>query len=117
AGAGATDISAALSPGTKVRVTLQVEGGSSTTGHVIAKVYAGTGSWTTQIGETFESSAFNTGTEQVGGIDLGAINALPGVYTIGWDDIQFNDGAGPEIGDIVEALPSPIISVTSVQTP
>lgn len=111
-GAGTTNITSALTGGSKYRVTLQVVGGSATASTVTAKVYAEAGgAWTTQVGSTWTSSTFNTGTDQVVGVDLGITNTQAAAYTVGWDDIQLNDGTGPEIGDIVTALDTPVVTL------
>lgn len=107
--AGITNVtSTPVTAGAKYRVTIQCAGGSTTASVVTVKVYAEAGgAWTTQHGTTWTSSTFSTGTEEVVGVDLGIASARATAYTVGWDDIQLNDGAGSEIADIVTALNTP----------
>lgn len=117
-GAGTTNITAALTAGAKYRVTLQVVGGSTTASSVTAKVYSEAGgAWTTQVGSTWTSSTFNTGTDQAVGVDLGVATTMASAYSIGWDDIQLNDGTGSEIGDIVTALATPVVTLGTTTHP
>lgn len=117
-GAGTANITAALTGGSKYRVTLQVVGGSATTSSVTAKVYSEAGgAWTTQVGSTWTSSTFNTGTDQVAGVDLGIVNTQAAAYTVGWDDIQLNDGTGSEIGDVLTALATPVVTLGTTTHP
>lgn len=105
-GSGTTNITPALTGGAKYRVALVVEGGSATASKVTAKVYSeSAGAWTTQVGSTYASTTFNAGTEDVVGVDLGIINSPAAALAVGWDDVQLNDGAGSEIGDLTDPLP------------
>ena len=120
AGSGSSSISpiaTALTPGSKVRVSLQVQGGSTTASVVTAKVYSGTTSWLTQLGSTFNSSAFNTGVDQLVGVDLGVVTATANSLGVGWDSIQINDGTGTEIGDYVPPLAQPVVTIAAVMPP
>lgn len=95
-------------PGEKVRLTANTIGGSATASEITAKAYVGAnGSWNTQVGSTLHTTTADTGTDDVVGWDLGILSTQADAYTIGWDDIQLNDGPGPEIGDIIERLPEP----------
>lgn len=117
-GGTVTPITSALTAGTKYRVTLVVTGGSTTASSVTAKVYSGSGgAWTTQVGSTYTSTTFNAGTDAVVGVDLGIGNTMAASYTVGWDDIQVNDGAGSEIGDIVTALATPVVTLGTTTNP
>lgn len=117
-GATPTLISPALTPGGQYRVTLQVQGGSATASVVTAKVYSKTGgAWNTQLGTTYNSTTFNAGTDAVVGFSVGIVNSPATTISVGWDDLQLNDGAGSEIGDIVTALPEPTITVGTITDP
>lgn len=118
-GAGIADvITTSLTPGQKYRITVQCLGGSTSASIVTVKVYSQTsGSWTTQVDTTWSSSSFNTGTEAVIGVDIGIVTARSTSYTVGWDDVQLNDGAGGEIGDVVDALPTPVVTLGATTHP
>lgn len=118
-GAGITDAtSVGLTPGGKYRIAIQCVGGSTTTSNVTIKVYSeASGVWTTQVGSTWESTTYNTGTEEVIGADLGIITSRPNSYTVGWDDIQVNDGAGSEIPDLIEKLSTPVVTLGATTNP
>jgi hypothetical protein len=115
---GIAAISGVLTGDARYRITLQVIGGSTTASQVTAKVYSETsGSWTTQSGSTWTSSTYNTGTDDVIGADIGIINSLATSYTVGWDDVQLNDGAGGEISDITVQLSTPVVSLGTTTPP
>lgn len=117
-GSGTATVSTALATGSKYRFTIQCVGGSTTASDVTVKVYSeASGSWTTQVGSTWHSSTYNTGTDNVIGADLGIINSPAASYTVGWDDIRVNDGAGSEIGDIVEQLATPVVTLGAATNP
>lgn len=120
AGSGSSNLTvlaSALPAGTKVRISLQVTGGSATASTIVAKVYSGTTSWITQMGSTFTSSTWNTNTDQVVGVDLGVNTAVSNSIEVGWDDIQINNGSGSEINDYVSPLTTPVVTVTSTLPP
>lgn len=113
-----TQITNPLTAGAKYRVTLQVVGGSATSSNVIAKIYAeSSGAWVTQLGSTWTSSTFDTGTDAVIGADIGVLTSAASAYTMGWDDIQLNNGAGGEIDDIVEQLATPVVTLGAATNP
>jgi hypothetical protein len=106
-----------LSLGGKYRIVTQAVGGSTTASQVTIKVYSNTGSgWTNQVGSTYTASNWNMGTDQAVGIDLG-VNSSPGaiVLTMGFDDIQINDGTGSEIGDYVYVNVPPTVDAGANQ--
>ena len=118
AGGNTTQITSPLTVGAKYRITLQVVGGSTTSSSVIAKLYSESGgAWTTQTGSTWTSSTVNTNTDNVVGADIGVLTSVATAYTVGWDDIQVNNGAGSEIGDIVEQLATPVVTLGATTNP
>lgn len=117
-GAGTTNITSSLTAGDKYRLTLVVSGGSTTASTVSAKVYSeGSGAWTTQVGSTWTSSTYNTGTDQVIGADVGIVSSPATSYTVGWDDVQLNDGAGGEIDDLIATLSTPVVTLGATTNP
>lgn len=113
-----TQITSPLTAGAKYRVSLQIVGGSTTSSSVTAKLYSeSAGTWTTQVGSTWTSSTFNTSTDALIGADIGVLTSAATAYTIGWDDIQVNNGAGSEIGDVVEQLATPVVTLGTATNP
>lgn len=104
--------------GAKYRITIEAVGGSTTSSQVTAHVYSGTTSWDTPIGTPLSANNWNMSTDNIIGVDVG-IASSPGaiVLTAGWDDVQLNDGAGSEIGDIVEQLATPVVTLGAAINP
>ncbi len=104
--------------GAKYRITIEAVGGSTTASQVTARLYSGTTSWDTTVGNAVNVSNWNMSTDAVIGADIG-ICTSPGaiVLTAGWDDVQLNDGAGSRIGDIVEQLTTPVVTLGATTNP
>lgn len=106
--------------GSKYRITLVVAGGSATASTVTGKVYReatpGAGAWTTQVGTTLTASGFDTGTEQVVGVDLGIASSSVAPVSIGFDDVQMEDGRTTEIPDFVLPNLAPVVTAGAAQT-
>ena len=104
--------------GAKYRITVQAVGGSTTASQVTAHVYSGTSSWDTPIGTPLSANNWNMSTDSIVGADIGLTNS-PGaiVLTAGWDDVQLNDGAGSEIGDITTLLDTPVVTLGLATNP
>lgn len=101
----------------KYRITIQAVGGSTTAGQINAKIYSGSSSWVTPIGLTVATSTANLNTDSFIGFDTGMLSSPAASYTIGWDDLQLNDGAGAEIADIQTSLASPVLTISNVTDP
>lgn len=104
--------------GAKYRITIEAVGGSPTASQVTAHVYSGTTSWDTVIGTPLSANNWNMSTDNIVGVDVGVVSS-PGAIalTAGWDDVQLNDGAGSEIGDIVEQLATPVVTLGAATNP
>lgn len=82
---------------TRFRIEAVVTVGTGTgDGHYEISVYAANGG-TTQLNH-ISSTTYNLGTNPIVGGDFGIINIVTPVYSVGWDDLQFNDGSSAEIG-------------------
>lgn len=88
-----------LTWGAKYRVTLLISGGSTSASSATGKVYSGTTAWTTQVGSTATATDLNFSTDAMVGVDIGIVSTSAAAQSIGWDDIQVNDGSTTEIGD------------------
>lgn len=111
-------IATGLTPGMQYRVTLQVQGGSTTASTIVAKLYSGDGgSWVTQVGSTLTSTTANTSTDDLTSISLGLSTTMPDSYTVGWDDVQLNTGPGPELDDITPTLSTPVVTLGATTNP
>ncbi len=104
--------------GAKYRVTVEAVGGSTTASQVTAHVYSGTTSWTASIGTPLSVSNWNMSTDSIIGADIG-ITSSPGaiVLSVGWDDVQLNDGSGSEMSDIVGQLATPVVTLGAATNP
>ncbi len=104
--------------GQKYRITCEVVGGSTTSSQVSVHVYSGTTSWSAPIGTPLSVSNWNLSTSSLIGVDIG-VGSSPGAIalTIGWDDLQLNNGAGSEIGDITATLATPVVTLGAVTNP
>lgn len=104
--------------GAKYRITIQAVGGSATASQVTAHVYSGATSWGTAVGTSLNVNNWNMSTDTVVGADVGVVGS-PGaiVLTAGWDDVQLNDGAGGEIGDITTLLDTPVVTLGLATNP
>ena len=104
--------------GAKYRITIEAVGGSTTASQVTAHVYSGTTSWDTPIGTPLSANNWNMSTDNIIGVDVGVVSS-PGAIALmaGWDDVQLNDGAGSEIGDIVEQLVTPVVTLGAATNP
>lgn len=104
--------------GAKYRITIEAVGGSTTSSQVNVHVYSGTNSWSAPIGTPLSVANWNMSTDSIVGVDIGMASS-PGaiVLTVGWDDVQLNDGAGGEIGDIVDQLATPVVTLGAATNP
>lgn len=104
--------------GAKYRITVEAVGGSTTASQVTARLYSGTTSWTTEVGNAVNVNNWNMSTDNLIGADIGIISS-PGaiVLTAGWDDVQLNNGAGSRIGDIAEQLATPVVTLGATTNP
>lgn len=105
--------------GAKYRITLVVQGGSSTASVVQGKVYRedspGSGTFTTQVGTTLSVSTVDTGTDAVIGVDAGVTNTSAAAVVVGFDDLQLNDGSTSEIPDFVLPNDPPVVTAGAAQ--
>lgn len=100
---------------TKYRLELLVVVATSTTGTITAKAYSSAGPWTTQLGTTQTSSAFDLGTTAITQSDWGALTALtPGMIT-GVDYVRMEDGRTTEFG-VPPTTSAPTVSITGSTT-
>lgn len=106
--------------GAKYRITLVVQGGSSTASVVQGKVYRentpGSGAFTTQVGTTLSVSTVDTGTDAVIGVDAGVTNTSAAAAVVGFDDLQLNDGSTSEIPDFVLPNDPPVVTAGAAQS-
>lgn len=106
--------------GAKYRITLVVQGGSSTASVVQGKVYRentpGSGTFTTQVGTTLSVSTVDTGTDAVIGVDAGVTNTSAAAVVVGFDDLQLNDGSTSEIPDFVLPNDPPVVTAGAAQS-
>jgi len=108
-------IGAALTWGQKYRFTVTVNGATSQQ----VKVYqqSSPGVWDQQVGTTGTTAHADFGSAVVG-VDAGVNQAPAGsiVVTVGWDDIQLNDGTTTEIPDYTTANTPPVVTAGSALT-
>lgn len=104
--------------GEKYRITVEAVGGSTTASQVSVGVYSGTSSWSVPIGTPLSVSNWNMSSDSLIGVDIG-LAGPPGaiVLTVGWDDVQLNDGVGSRIDDIADRLSTPIVSLGASTSP
>lgn len=106
-----------MSAGTKLRITIQAVGGSTTTSSYTAKAYLESTPqvWTAQVGSTATRSNIDLGVDPIIGFEAGVLNAMPQATTVGWDDLQLRDGTGGEIGDYSATNNPPVANAGSHQ--
>lgn len=99
-----------VAAGDKVRLYVDFVGGEANASTLTVKAFAHAGgTWVTQLGSTHTTSAFHGGVDDIAGMDAGIISSSASVVSVGIDDIQLNDGIGPEISDYVEPIPDPVL--------
>lgn len=99
--------------GGKYMFTFQLTGGSTTASSFTVKMYNANG---TVLLKTVSSTTANLTTAPIAGYDIGVFLATntTGII-VGFDDLQMNDGAGPELGPLAPPAaatiyPSAIVS-------
>lgn len=91
---------------TQYRVAIVVLVGASTTvgaydGHYSINIYPAGGGTTPINVAPITSLTYNLGVSPVVGGDFGVTNLVAAAHTVGFDDIQFNDGGAAEIGPYI----------------
>lgn len=120
--------SAVFTPGGQYRIAIEAIGGSLTASRVTAQAYSKSGTrFTTPVGTAVNATDANMTTDSIVGTDVGIVTQSAAVYSIGWDDLQLNDGVGNRISDygsvpLVDAgahksaLPNTTVSLTGTAT-
>lgn len=96
---------AGASPATQYRIAIVCLVGAATVapydGHYSINIYPAGGGTTPANASPLTSPTYNLGTTPIVGGDFGVTNIISSVITMGFDDIQFNDGGAAEIGPYV----------------
>lgn len=97
--------------GGQYRIAIQAVGGSTTASQVNARAYSGTPGtgWTSAIGTAIAVTNWDLSVDQIVGVDLGITGYVTAAITVGFDDLQVNDGAGSAIGDYVAVNAKPTV--------
>lgn len=118
AGAGNYDLVTAgtITAGTKFRVAVEFNGGSTTASSIQARVYtetsAGSKLWTNPIGTEVNTSTADMSVDDLVGLEVGVLTNTASSRTVRADDIQVNNGAGSRIPDYAVQLAAPVLTVT-----
>jgi YD repeat-containing protein len=104
---GANDVTllTGVALATQYRIEIVALVGAATSapfdGHYAINVYPAGGGSTPLNGSPVTGTTYNLGTAAIVGGDVGVTNVIAQVVTMGWDDVQFNDGGTTEIGPYV----------------